>query len=90
MLRDGARLPGPSAIRWPKTGARVTSARTRWVRAHAPVRSAGAVPAAGIGLHPGGRQDACEAAEEAAEILVADGNEVTVWDVRVVRRRIPR
>jgi 1-deoxy-D-xylulose-5-phosphate synthase len=26
-----------------------------------------------------------EAAEEAAEILAADGHEVTVWDVRVVR-----
>jgi deoxyxylulose-5-phosphate synthase len=31
-----------------------------------------------------------EAAEEAAGLLAADGKEVTVWDVRVVRPSTPR
>jgi 1-deoxy-D-xylulose-5-phosphate synthase len=80
MLETALGLSGPSSIRYPKTAAR-----------HVPPDQVGSGLAArkvrtGDGqvcLLAVGKM--LEAAEEAADILVADGIEATVWDVRVVK-----
>ncbi len=84
MLETALGLTGPAAIRWPRTAARYVSPdqvgaglSARLVR-----RGAAATPGSVCILAVG---KMLEAAEEAAEILAADGHEVTVWDVRVVR-----
>jgi 1-deoxy-D-xylulose-5-phosphate synthase len=89
MLETALGLTGPAAIRWPRTAARYVSGdqvgsglSARRVR-HADSSATGSVCLLGVGKM-------LEAAEEAADILVADGNEVTVWDVRVVRPLDPQ
>ncbi len=79
MLEEALALPGPSAIRFPKTPARqasdglvgsgLSARRTR--------RGDGSVCLLAVGKM-------LEAAEEAAGKLAGDGVEATVWDVRVV------
>jgi 1-deoxy-D-xylulose-5-phosphate synthase len=80
MLREALALEGPAMLRYPKTPARQ-------------------VPFDEVGSGLSGRKvregggEVCilavgkmlEAAEEAAELLAADGVSATVWDVRVVR-----
>ena len=79
MLEEALTLPGPSAIRFPKTPARQaraggvgTGLAARLVR-----RGDGTVCLLAVGK-------LVEAAEEAAGKLAADGVDATVWDVRVV------
>jgi 1-deoxy-D-xylulose-5-phosphate synthase len=79
MLEEALTLPGPAAIRFPKTAARHVPAdavgsglSARRVRA-----GDGAVCILAVGK-------LVEAAEEAADKLGADGIDATVWDVRVV------
>jgi 1-deoxy-D-xylulose-5-phosphate synthase len=79
MLEEALTLPGPSAIRFPKTPARQaregavgTGLSARLVR-----RGDGTVCLLAVGK-------LVEAAEEAAGKLAADGIDATVWDVRVV------
>ena len=79
MLEEALSLPGPSAIRFPKTPARqapdgivsagLSARRTR--------QGDGAVCILAVGKM-------LEAAEEAAGKLAGDGIDATVWDVRVV------
>ena len=79
MLNEALTLDGPAMVRYPKTAAR-----------QVPFDQVGAGMTARR-LREG--SDICilavgklvEAAEEAAEILAADGITTTVWDVRVVR-----
>jgi 1-deoxy-D-xylulose-5-phosphate synthase len=89
MLETALGLTGPAAIRWPRTAARYVSddqvgsgLSARRVR-HGHPGTPGSVCLLAVGKM-------LEAAEEAAEILVADGNDVTVWDVRVVRPLDPQ
>jgi 1-deoxy-D-xylulose-5-phosphate synthase len=84
MLETALGLTGPAAIRWPRTAARYvpedqvgSGLNARRVRRGHP-GTPGAVCILAVGKM-------LQAAEEAAEILVADGYDVTVWDVRVVR-----
>jgi 1-deoxy-D-xylulose-5-phosphate synthase len=89
MLETALGLTGPAAIRWPRTAARYVSpdqvgsglsARlVRRGRADEP----GSVCLLGVGKM-------LEAAEDAARILAAEGKDVTVWDVRVVRPLDPQ
>jgi 1-deoxy-D-xylulose-5-phosphate synthase len=79
MLEEALTLPGPAAIRFPKTAARHvpdhavgSGLSARRVRA-----GDGAVCLLAVGK-------LVEAAEEAADKLAADGIQATVWDVRVV------
>ncbi len=84
MLETALGLTGPSAIRWPRTAARYvpedqvgSGLSARQVRrGHPGIPGAVCILAVGKML---------EAAEEAGDILAADGHDVTVWDVRVVR-----
>jgi 1-deoxy-D-xylulose-5-phosphate synthase len=80
MLETALGLSGPSSIRYPKTAARqVPADQVGSGLAARRVRTGdGTVCILAVGKM-------LEAAEEAAEILAADGVDVTVWDVRVVR-----
>jgi 1-deoxy-D-xylulose-5-phosphate synthase len=80
MLETALGLSGPSSIRYPKTAARqVTPDQVGSGLAARRVRTGdGTVCLLAVGKM-------LEAVEEAAEILAADGVDVTVWDVRVVR-----
>jgi 1-deoxy-D-xylulose-5-phosphate synthase len=79
MLEEALRLPGPSAIRWPKTEAPTTGGVGHGLSARR-LRSA-----------PDGRSDVCllgvgkmvAACQDAADRLEPGGLGVTVWDVRV-------
>ncbi len=79
MLREALSLPGPAAIRFPKTPARHAdpSSVGSGLRARCVRRGDGSVCLLAVGK-------VLEAAEEAAEKLAAEGIEATVWDVRVV------
>ncbi len=90
MLHDALELPGPSAIRFPKTTARNVPPEAVGSGLHSlrlvdgkPGRGAGAVGLLGIGKMVG-------AALEAAALLEAEGIETTVWDVRVVKPLDPK
>ena len=84
MLETALSLPGPSAIRWPKTEAPLTGRVGNGLSARR-LRSASDRAA------PGHRPDACllgvgkmvAACEEAADRLERHGVGATVWDVRV-------
>lgn len=79
MLEEALRLPGPSAIRFPKTPARQASegAVGSGLAARLVHRGEGTVCLLAVGKM-------VEAAEEAAGKLAAEGVDATVWDVRVV------
>ncbi|MHB8680578.1 MAG: 1-deoxy-D-xylulose-5-phosphate synthase [Acidimicrobiales bacterium] len=79
MLDEALRLPGPSAIRFPKTPARQASdgAVGSGLTARLVRRGDGSVCILAVGK-------LVEAAEEAAGKLATDGIDATVWDVRVV------
>jgi 1-deoxy-D-xylulose-5-phosphate synthase len=79
MMVDALELDGPAAIRWPKTAARVVpehevghGLRARRLREGTDV----CLLAVGKML---------DAAEQAADLLEADGVSVSLWDVRVVK-----
>ena len=85
MLHDALDLPGPSAIRFPKTAARNvgpdavgSGLRSLCLRLGKADRGPGAVCLLGIGKMVG-------VALDAAAILDDEGLETTVWDVRVVK-----
>jgi 1-deoxy-D-xylulose-5-phosphate synthase len=80
MLETALGLSGPSSIRYPKTAARQVPADQvgSGLAARRVQTGDGSVCLLAVGKM-------LEAAEEAAEILAADGVDVTVWDVRVVR-----
>jgi 1-deoxy-D-xylulose-5-phosphate synthase len=89
MLETALGLTGPAAVRWPRTAARYVGPEQVGSGLSArKVRSG----------HPGEPGSICilavgkmlESVEEATEILVADGHDVTVWDVRVVRPLDPK
>ena len=86
MLETAVGLSGPSSIRYPRGAARVvdpadvgSGLNARKVRAGEP----GSVCILAVGKM-------LEAAEEAASLLAADGVDVSVWDVRVVRPLDPQ
>ncbi len=89
MMETALGLTGPAAIRWPRTSARYVTADQVGAGLSARLVRRG---------HPGAPGAVCvlavgkmlEAAEEAADILAADGHDVTVWDVRVVRPLDPQ
>ncbi|HET7522580.1 MAG TPA: 1-deoxy-D-xylulose-5-phosphate synthase, partial [Acidimicrobiales bacterium] len=84
MLETALQLSGPASIRWPRTAARHVAQdqvgsglQARLVRRGDPEQNDSVcILAVGKML---------EAAEEAAEILAADGVDATIWDVRVIR-----
>ncbi len=80
MLMDAYDVTGgPSCIRWPKTAApSVTDDEVGRGLSGRKVRSGSRVCLIGVGKM-------LAAAETAADILVADGIEATVWDPRVVK-----
>ncbi|MEZ5263006.1 MAG: 1-deoxy-D-xylulose-5-phosphate synthase [Acidimicrobiales bacterium] len=79
MLHDALNLPGPSAIRFPKTAARnVPTDEVPGGLVGRKLRAGGPVCLLAVGKMVG-------AALEAADLLAADGVEATVWDVRVVK-----
>jgi len=89
MLETALGLTGPAAIRWPRTAARYvgpdqvgTGLNARLVR-QSSSGNPGSVCILAVGKM-------LEAAEEAAVILGAEGKEVTVWDVRVIRPLDPQ
>jgi 1-deoxy-D-xylulose-5-phosphate synthase len=89
MLETALGLTGPAAIRWARTAARYvspdqvgTGLTARNVRQGDPTQR-DSVCILGIGKM-------LEAAEEAADLLAADGQEVTIWDVRVIRPLDPQ
>lgn len=80
MLETAVSLPGPTAIRYPKTAAREVSPdevgeglQARQVR-----QGDGTVCLLAVGKM-------LEAVEEASAILAGEGIDATIWDVRVVR-----
>jgi 1-deoxy-D-xylulose-5-phosphate synthase len=79
MLEEALNLPGPSAIRFPKTPARQArdGAVGAGLSARRVRRGDGTVCLLAVGK-------LLDAAEEAAGKLAADGVDATVWDVRVV------
>ncbi|HXW34448.1 MAG TPA: 1-deoxy-D-xylulose-5-phosphate synthase [Acidimicrobiales bacterium] len=79
MLDEALSLPGPSAIRFPKTPARRAPGGLvgKGLSARLVHRGDGSVCLLAVGKM-------VEAAEDAAEKLAADGVDATVWDVRVV------
>jgi 1-deoxy-D-xylulose-5-phosphate synthase len=89
MLETALELSGPSSIRFARGAARQVAPdevgsglSARQVRrCTGPASEAVCILAVGKML---------EAAEQAAELLVADGIDVTLWDVRVVRPLDPR
>ena len=79
MLHDALDLPGPAAIRFPKTAARVVGEDEVGHGLHAKrLRSGSDVCILGVGKMVG-------AALDAAARLAASGVEASVWDVRVVK-----
>ena len=89
MLETALGLTGPSAIRWPRTAARYVTPEEvgSGLSARQVTRGRPGEPGSVCLLAVG---KMLEAAEEAAEILAADGKDVTVWDVRVVRPLDPQ
>ena len=86
MLDEALDLPGPAAIRFPKTPARQAPDGAGRVGAHGAAWSArgdGTVCLLAVGK-------LVEAAEEAAGKLATEGVDATVWDVRVVSAPRPR
>src|SRR5579864_1277576 len=79
MLEEALNLPGPSAIRFPKTPARQArdDAVGSGLTARCVRRGDGSVCLLAVGKM-------VEVAEEAAGKLATEGTDVTVWDVRVV------
>lgn len=79
MLSEALTLPGPSLIRFPKTPARVVSEDEvgSGLSARLVHRGEGSVCLLAVGKM-------LEAAEAAAAMLVGEGVDATVWDVRVV------
>ena len=89
MLETALSLTGPAAIRWPRTAARYVGADQVGSSLNARlVRRGQAEQIGSVCLLAVGKM--VEAAEEAADILSAEGKEVTVWDVRVVRPLDPQ
>jgi hypothetical protein len=80
MLSTALDLSGPAVLRFPKTEARqVTPDQVgSGLSARLARRGDGSVCVLAVGK-------LLEAAEEAADLLSAEGTEATVWDVRVVR-----
>lgn len=80
MLLDAYELPdGPSCIRWPKTAApSVSDDEVGRGLSGRRVRAGSGVCLIGVGK-------LLASAEEAADLLLADGIEATVWDPRVVK-----
>src|SRR5579884_4057319 len=79
MLEEALRLPGPSAVRWPKGAARQAPPdQVGSGLAARRVRSGTDVCILAVGKM-------LEAAEEAALRLAAEGISCSVWDVRVVK-----
>jgi len=79
MLHDALDLPGPAAIRFPKTAARVVGEDEVGHGLHAKrLRTGPDVCILGVGKMVG-------AALDAADRLAASGIEASVWDVRVVK-----
>jgi 1-deoxy-D-xylulose-5-phosphate synthase len=80
MLNTALSLSGPAVIRYPKTAARQVEPDQvgSGLSARQVHRGDGSVCLLAVGK-------LLEAAEEAAHLLAADGLDVTVWDVRVVR-----
>ena len=79
MLEEALSLPGPAAIRFPKTPARQArdDAVGSGLTARCVRRGDGSVCLLAVGKM-------VEVAEEAAGKLAAEGTDVTVWDVRIV------
>ncbi len=77
MLHQALSLPGPSAIRFPKTPAPQADAVGHEMRARTVRRGDGSVCLLAVGK-------LVQAAVDAAEELAAQGVDATVWDVRVV------
>jgi 1-deoxy-D-xylulose-5-phosphate synthase len=89
MLETALQLSGPASIRWPRTAARhVSPDRVGEGLQARLVRRGDAEAPESVCILAVGKM--LEAAEEAAEILVSDGIEATVWDVRVVRPLDPQ
>jgi 1-deoxy-D-xylulose-5-phosphate synthase len=89
MLETALSLTGPAAIRWPRTAARYVSPDQVGSGLNARlVRRGRSEEQGSVCLLAVGKM--LEAAEEAAEILSAEGTDVTVWDVRVVRPLDPQ
>jgi 1-deoxy-D-xylulose-5-phosphate synthase len=86
MLRTALELSGPSAIRYPRGGARVVDPAQ--VGSGLNARQVRASQAESVCILAIGKL--LEAAEEAAELLAFDGVDVSVWDVRVVRPLDPQ
>ncbi|MGH9125748.1 MAG: 1-deoxy-D-xylulose-5-phosphate synthase [Acidimicrobiales bacterium] len=80
MLRSALDLEGPAALRYPKGAARQVPADQVGTGLHGRRIATGD---GGVCLLAVGNM--VEAAEDAAELLAADGRRPTVWDVRVVR-----
>jgi hypothetical protein len=80
MMSTAVQLSGPSVVRYPKTAARHVPADQVGSGLHARLvrRGDGSVCMLAVGKM-------LEACEEAAALLSAEGVEVTLWDVRVVR-----
>ncbi len=89
MLETALGLTGPSAIRWARTAARyvepdqVGSGLTARL-----VRRGDSSPRDSVCILAVGKM--LGAAEEAADILASEGQEVTIWDVRVIRPLDPQ
>ena len=89
MLETALGLPGPSSLRWPRTEARYVSPDEVGAGLSArQVRQGDATVPGSVCILAVGKM--LGAAEEAAHLLAADGQEVTIWDVRVVRPLDPR
>lgn len=86
MLATALELNGPSAIRYPRGAAREVDPSQ--VGSALNARRVRAADEATVCILAIGKM--LEAAEEAAEILAADGTGVSIWDVRVVRPLDPQ
>jgi 1-deoxy-D-xylulose-5-phosphate synthase len=89
MLETALQLSGPSSIRYPRTAAR--HVRKDQVGSGLTARQVlvgDAAAADSVCILAVGKM--LERAEEAAEILAADGIDATIWDVRVVRPLDPQ
>jgi 1-deoxy-D-xylulose-5-phosphate synthase len=89
MLETALQLSGPASVRYPRTAARhVSPDQVGSGLSARRVRAGDADAPDSVCLLAVGKM--VEAAEEAAEILAADGVDATVWDVRVVRPLDPQ
>jgi len=89
MLETALQLSGPASVRYPRTAARhVPPDQVGSGLSARRVRAGDADAPDSVCLLAVGKM--LEAAEEAAEILAADGVDATVWDVRVVRPLDPQ